>query len=163
MAPAITTQPTDQTVSPGQIATFSAAASGTPTPTVQWQVSYDGGTTWSDIMGNPTSNSTTLSGPVYGTFENGWHVRAVFANAGGTVPTNPATLTVIPPVAPAITTQPTDQTAGPGQIATFTAAASGTPTPTVQWQVSWDGGTTWSDIVGDYHVDHAERARLRHL
>ena len=94
MAPAITTQPTDQTASPGQIATFTAGASGSPTPTVQWQVSYDGGTTWSDIMGNSTSNSTTLSGVVYGTFENGWQVRAVFTNGSGSATTNPATLTV---------------------------------------------------------------------
>jgi hypothetical protein len=30
----------------------------------------------------------------------------------------------------------------------FTATASGTPSPTVQWQVSTDGGTTFSDIAG---------------
>jgi alpha-tubulin suppressor-like RCC1 family protein len=149
VAPTITTQPTDQTVSPGQIATFTAGASGSPTPTVQWQVSYDGGTTWSDIVGNSTSNSTTLSGPIYGTFENGWQVRAVFSNAGGTATTNPATLTVPTPVAPTITIQPTDQTISPGQIATFSAGASGSPTPTAQWQISYDGGTTWSDIVGN--------------
>jgi alpha-tubulin suppressor-like RCC1 family protein len=149
VAPAITTQPTDQTASPGQVATFTAGASGSPTPTVQWQVSEDGGTTWSDIMGNATSNSTTLSGVVYGTFENGWQVRAVFTNIAGSATTNPATLTVPPPVAPTITTQPSNQTASPGQIASFTAGASGSPTPTVQWQVSEDGGATWSDIMGN--------------
>ncbi len=149
VAPTVTTQPTDQTASPGQIATFTAAASGTPTPTVQWQISSDGGTTWSNIMGNSTANSTTLSGVVYGTFENGWKVRAVFTNGSGSATTNPATLTVPSPVAPTVTTQPTDQTASPGQIATFTAAASGTPTPTVQWQISSDGGTTWSNIMGN--------------
>ena len=149
VAPTITTQPSDQTDSPGQIATFTAGASGTPAPTVQWQVSEDGGATWSDIVGNSTSNSTTLSGAIYGTFENGWQVRAVFTNGSGSATTNPATLTVPTPVAPTITTQPSDQTDSPGQIATFTAGASGTPAPTVQWQVSEDGGATWSDIVGN--------------
>jgi alpha-tubulin suppressor-like RCC1 family protein len=149
VAPTITTQPSNQTDNPGQIATFTAAASADPTPTVVWQVSDDGGTTWSDIVGNSTSNSTTLSGPIFGTFENGWQVRAIFTNVAGSATTNPATLTVPSPVAPTITTQPTDQTASPGQIATFTAAASGTPTPTVVWQVSYDGGTTWSDIMGN--------------
>ena len=33
-APSITQNPTDQTVNAGQTATFTAAASGTPTPTV---------------------------------------------------------------------------------------------------------------------------------
>ena len=33
---------------------------------------------------------------------------------------------------------------------TFTAAASGTPTPTVQWQVSTDGGVTFTDIQWRY-------------
>ena len=149
VAPTITTQPSNQTDSPGQIATFTAAASGDPTPTVQWQVSEDGGATWTDILSNPTSTTTTLSGPIYGTFENDWQVRAVFTNIAGSATTNPATLTVIPPVAPTITTQPSNQTDSPGQIATFTAAASGDPTPTVQWQVSEDGGATWSDIMGN--------------
>ena len=145
VGPTITTQPTDQTDVPGQVATFTAAASGDPTPTVQWQCSTDGGTTWSDL-GNPTSTTTTLSGFVYATFENGWKVRAVFTNPAGSATTDPATLTVTAPVGPTITTQPTDQTDVPGQVATFTAAASGDPTPTVQWQCSTDGGTTWSDL-----------------
>jgi hypothetical protein len=36
-----------------------------------------------------------------------------------------------------------------GQTATFTVAASGNPAPTVQWQVSTNGGSTWSDISGN--------------
>ena len=149
VAPSVTTQPTDQTASPGQLSTFSAAASGTPTPTVQWQISTDGGTTWSNIVGNSTATSTTLSGVIFGTFENGWKVRAVFTNGSGSATTNPATLTVAGPVAPSVTAQPNDQTDSPGQVSTFSAAASGTPTPTVQWQISTDGGTTWSNIAGN--------------
>src|SRR5207249_2223640 len=56
-APAVTTNPSNQIVVSGQDATFVAAASGDSPPTVQWQVSTDGGTTWNDI---PGATSTTL-------------------------------------------------------------------------------------------------------
>jgi hypothetical protein len=93
-APTVTLQPTDQASHAGDIVSFTATASGDPDPTVVWQVSTDGGTTWSDIQGNGTSTSDELSGPVFGTFENGWEVRAVFTNGAGSATTNPATLTV---------------------------------------------------------------------
>ena len=148
VAPAITQQPTDQTGVPGQTISFTATASGAPAPTVVWQVSTNGGTTWSNIGGNPTSTSDTLSGPVFGAFENGWEFRAVFTNSAGSATSNPATLTV-GTSAPAITQQPTDQTGVPGQTISFTATASGAPAPTVVWQVSTNGGTTWSNIGGN--------------
>ena len=146
VAPSITAQPTSQTVTVGQTATFTAAASGNPTPTVQWQVSTDGGSTFSDITG-ATSTTLTLSNTT--TAQNGDEYQAVFTNSVGTATTTAATLTVTTAqVAPSVTTQPTSQTVTAGQTATFTAAASGNPTPTVQWQVSTDGGSTFSDIPG---------------
>src|SRR5204862_122268 len=42
-APTITSNPTDQTVCTGSSVSFTAAASGNPTPNVQWQVSTIGG------------------------------------------------------------------------------------------------------------------------
>ena len=142
VAPTITTQPISQPVPSGQTVTFSAAASGTPTPTVQWQLSFDNGSTWSDTtLTSPSFSGTAIP------FANGWEVRAVFTNLGGSATTNPATLTVIPDVAPTITTQPISQSVPSGQTVTFSAAASGTPTPTVQWQLSVDNGSTWSDTT----------------
>ena len=41
-----------------------------------------------------------------------------------------------PPAPPAVNAQPSDAIVDAGQPVTFTAAASGNPTPTVQWQVS---------------------------
>src|SRR4029077_12522308 len=38
-APAVTTSPSSLTITPGQTASFTAAATGTPSPTIQWQVS----------------------------------------------------------------------------------------------------------------------------
>jgi hypothetical protein len=141
--PTITQQPTDQTVIDGQPATFSAAASGSPAPSVRWQRSTDGGTAWSDI---PGATSTTLTFTATAP-QSGHRYRAAFTNsAGATVFTNAAVLTVNVP--PAITQQPTDQTVIDGQPATFSAAASGSPAPSVTWQESSDGGATWSDIPG---------------
>ena len=87
--PAVTSQPTNETVTSGALASFTATASGLPTPTVQWQSSPDG-TTWTNISGatSTTYSFTTASG------NNSTEYRAVFTNVAGTVTTNPATLTV---------------------------------------------------------------------
>jgi hypothetical protein len=88
----VTTNPTSQTVTHGQSVTFIAAASGNPTPTVQWQVSTDGGNTFSNITG-ATSTSLTVSSTT--TSENGYEYRAVFTNSVGSTTTLVATLTVL--------------------------------------------------------------------
>jgi hypothetical protein len=142
--PTITTQPANQTVTAGQTATFTAAATGSPTPTVQWQVSTDSGVTFNNVSG---ATSTTLSFTT-ALSQSGNRYRAVFMNSAGTATTAAATLTVNSPTPPTITTQPANQTVGAGQTATFTAAATGSPTPTVQWQVSTDGGVTFSNVSG---------------
>ena len=89
-APIITTQPTNQSVAAGGTVTFAAAASGTPTPTVQWEISVDGGNTWIDV---PGLTSPTISGKP-AAFLNGWQFRAVFTNAEGAAATNAVILTV---------------------------------------------------------------------
>ncbi len=143
-APGVTLAPTSQSVASGHTVTFTAAASGNPTPTVVWQISTNGGTTFSNIPGatSTTLNFTTNAG------ENGNLFRAVFSNSHGTVATTAATLTVIGAAAPVVTTNPTNQNAIAGKVVTFTAGASGDPTPTVQWQISTDGGTTFKNIAG---------------
>ena len=140
IAPAITQSPSNQTVVTGNTATFTAAATGTPTPTVQWQVSTNGGASWSDIS-NATSTTysfTAASG------DNGNQYRAVFTNTAGSATSSAATLTVN--YAPSVTQNPSSSTVSSGATASFTAAAIGNPTPTVQWQVSTNGGSSWSDI-----------------
>ncbi len=141
-APAITTQPISTAANVGATATFTAAASGIPTPTVQWQVSTNGGTTFTPVAG---ATSTTLSFTVAAS-QNGNLFEAVFTNSVSSATTTAATLTVNS--APAITTNPSNVTVTAGANATFTAAATGTPTPTVQWQVSTNGGTTFTNLAG---------------
>lgn len=147
LAPTVSTQPASQTVTAGQTATFTAAATGNPVPTTQWQLSTDSGTSWSNISG---ATSTSYTTPATNGTMSGYRYRAAFTNSVSTVYSSAATLTVTAPAgtAPSITTQPTNQTVAAGATATFTAAATGDPTPTVQWQRSTNGGSTWSDISG---------------
>jgi hypothetical protein len=144
VAPTVTTQPISQYYATGQSLTFTAAASGSPTPTVQWQYSFNGGTTWANLSG-ATSPTLTI-GPLNG-FVNGWELQAVFTNSIGSATSNPATMT-LSTTAPVLTTQPISQYYATGQSPTFTAAASGSPTPNVQWQYSFNGGTTWANLSG---------------
>jgi hypothetical protein len=78
--PIVTTQPESQAVCPGSGVAFSSEAIGNPTPTVQWQVSVNNGTTWSDISG--------------ATADNGNQYRAVWTNNDGSVNSSVATLNV---------------------------------------------------------------------
>ena len=142
-APSVTTQPSGSTVSLGSTATFSAVATGNPAPTVQWQSSTNGGTTWTNIAG---ATSTTYTTPVTVTSDNGVKYRALFTNSTVTTATNAATLTVT--WAPSITSQPTNTSVNVGNSATFTAAATANPAPSVQWQSSTNNGSTWANISG---------------
>jgi hypothetical protein len=94
-APAVTVQPTDQSVLDGAPVTFTTAATGDPAPTVQWQSSTDGGHTFTDVAG---ATSPTL-GIVAHLSDDGTRYRAVFTNKPVNAPTtttltDPATLTV---------------------------------------------------------------------
>jgi hypothetical protein len=142
-APIVGTNPTNQTANAGQSVTFTAAATGNPTPTVQWQVSTNGGASFTNISG-ATKTTLTLSSTTAA--QNGYEYRAVFTNSIGSTTTTAATLTV--QFAATVTTNPTSQTVSAGQSVTFAAAANGNPTPTVQWQVSTDGGLTFTNIDG---------------
>src|SRR5262249_27781121 len=127
--------------------------SGSPVPTVQWQVSTDGGTTFSDIAG-ATSTSYTFTAVAA---DSGKEFRARFSNVcGANVATTAATLTLNS--APVVTINPTSQTVCPGSV-TFTAGATGTPVPTVQWQAGTDAGVTFCDIDGATSTSYSFPAR----
>ncbi len=148
--PAISANPASKTVTAGESATFTAAASGVPTPTVQWQVSTNGGTTFTNDTTDTGNTTGTLSVASTTTALSGWEYRAVFSNSVGSATSTAATLTVNPKAeAPKITANPAAKTVTAGESATFTAAASGVPTPTVQWQVSTNGGTTFTNDTTD--------------
>src|SRR5439155_170670 len=126
VAPAITTQPASQTVSAGQTATFTVAATGTAPVSYQWQ---NNGT----ALGAATAASYTT--PATTASDNGDQFTVVVSNAAGSMTSRAATLTVNAVlVAPTITTQPASQTVTAGQRATFTVTATGTAPLSYQWQ-----------------------------
>jgi hypothetical protein len=92
-APSVATQPISESVTVGQSVTFSAAATGTPAPTIQWQISTDGGATFINISG--ATGATYTFTPTLG--DNGELFRAVFTNANSSVSTNAASLNVAAP------------------------------------------------------------------
>src|SRR5260370_167271 len=118
VAPTITTQPANQTVTAGQTATFTVTAAGTAPLTYQWQKNAV------NIAGATSSSYTT---PATTTSDSGSTFDVVVSNTVGTVTSASATLTVNPaPVAPTVTTQPANQTVTAGQTATVTVTAAGT-------------------------------------
>ena len=91
--PSISQQPTGQTVTEGQGATFTVEASaGSETPTYQWQQSTDSGSNWTDIS-DATANSYTINSTT--TSMSGNQYRCVVKSASGvSVISQAATLTV---------------------------------------------------------------------
>jgi len=125
-SPSITAQPSTQTVTAGQKATFSVTASGTAPLSYQWQK----GTT--NISGATSPSYTT---PVTAMSDNGSTFQVVVSNSAGSTTSNPAMLNVTAaPVAPSITTQPSNRSVTVGQTATFTVVAAGTSPLSYQWK-----------------------------
>src|SRR5258708_3646128 len=134
VAPTITTQPANQTVTAGQTATFTVVAGGTAPLGYQWQKNG------ANIAGATAASYTT---PVTTTADSGSTFGVVLSNTVGTLTSSAATLTVnAAAVAPTITTQPTNQTVTAGQTATFAVVAGGAAPLGYPWQK--DG----ADIAG---------------
>ncbi len=115
-APAISTHPANITVAAGQSASFTVAASGTAPLAYQWQrngVNITG-------ANSPTYTLTTTPA------DNGAAFRAVVSNAGGSVTSNAATLTVLTNNAPTATiTAPTNGALyRGGQVFSFAGSGS---------------------------------------
>ncbi len=139
VAPTITTQPANQTVTAGQTASFTVVAGGTAPLSYQWQKNG------ASIAGATTASYTT---PVTTTADSGSTFNVVVSNTAGTMTSAAVTLTVnAAAVGPTITTQPANQTVTAGQTASFTVVAGGTAPLSYQWQkngASIAGATTAS-------------------
>jgi len=167
-APSLTAQPASQTVVEGQGASFTAAASGNPTPTYRWQVSTDGGSTWTDLVeGSPYSNVTTGTLTITGATlsMSGNRYRCIATNSAGSIPSNAATLTVnAAPAKPwAVTATGSFQSGGKAGLLWFnsttgetaiwlmnglTSTAAASYAPGADWSVAGTG-----DFDGDGKTD----------
>ena len=121
-APALTAQPSNQSVIAGQSATFSVAATGTAPLSYQWK--KDG----THISGATSSSYTTP--PI--SADTAALYTVTVSNSLGSVTSNSATVTLISK--PTVTTHPSAQTAAEGQTASFSVTASGTAPLTYQWR-----------------------------
>ncbi len=125
VAPSITMQPASQTVTAGQTASCSVAATGTAPLSYQWNKN-------ATVISGATSSSYTT--PATTSSDNGALFTVMISNAAGSVTSSAATLTVnATPVLPSITTQPASQTVTAGQIASFSVASTGTNPLNYQW------------------------------
>jgi hypothetical protein len=131
IAPSITAQPSNQTMTAGANATFTVGASGVPAPAFRWQISSDNGGTWSNL-GNTLAYSGTDSETVAITAVplsfNGYRFRCVATNTEGSAISDPANLTVSPQHSDSITLT----TLTPPSLPAPTAAPSATAFPAPQ-------------------------------
>jgi gliding motility-associated-like protein len=115
--------------------------------TYQWQVSTDGGATFNNVIQGGAYSGTTTTTLSFSNVQaslNGYLYQCVISGAcGQNVPTDAAILTV--QSSPTITTQPFDQNYCNGQTVGFSVDADGTGL-TYQWQVSTNGGASFSNI-----------------
>jgi large repetitive protein len=105
--PTITASPASTTIVENQSATFTAASTGLPTATVQWEVSTNGGAAFTPVTNGgdysgATTNTLTITGALAGM--SGYEYEAVYTNSVSSATTSPATLTVTPAlsIAPAL-------------------------------------------------------------
>lgn len=147
-APFITAQPAaGSSICDTQNTSFSVTATGTAIG-YQWQLSTDGGATYNNITnGGVYSNATTPTLNITGasTTMNSYKYRCVIS--GTCLPaatSNASTLTVYTPVS--VTANPVNVTVCESSNASFSVSAAGT-SPSYQWQVSTNGGTTFSNIT----------------
>ena len=127
-----------------QAGTFTITSTGSPAPTY----SVTGGTfpPWASL------NTTTglISGTPTSTVGSPFSFTLQASNGVGVAATQAFVLTVsLADAAAAISTQPTDLTVQFGQSAVFTAAATGTPTPTLRWQRQPSGTNGYVDLSDD--------------
>ncbi|MES2387720.1 MAG: T9SS type A sorting domain-containing protein [Bacteroidota bacterium] len=146
--PVILTNPANATICPNAGTTFAITASGTGR-TYQWQVSTDGGTTYSDLANSaPYSgvNLITLTLTAASNTLNGNKYRCVLS--GTCTPSQTSTgATLAFRVAPEITGQPAAITRCSGISGSFTVNAGSTSSPVYTWKVSTDAGGSYSTVV----------------
>lgn len=160
--PSVGSQPVASTICAGSGTSFAVTASGTGI-SYQWQVSTNGGTSWTNITNaapysGATTATLTISAATAGM--NNYSYRCVITGTCTPVAnSNGAVLTVVTPVT--ITAQPAATTSicSTGNTS-FSVTGSSTVTIAYQWQVSSDGGTNWNNITNTAPYSGATTATL---
>ena len=148
--------PANATVYKGYNTTFKAYADGYPEPTLQWQVSANGTSGWTNLN-NGNTGECVVSGAKTEKLElsavassmNGKWFRCAATNSEGSAYSNAAKLTVNPGIFPTFTKQPQSviNVFEGNTVYDLEVGVSGTPGASLQWQVSYDGGNNWSNCT----------------
>ncbi|MEA4846301.1 MAG: immunoglobulin domain-containing protein [Clostridiaceae bacterium] len=152
VAPSITTQPSDRTISEGGNTSFTVAATGTTPLSYQWKKNG------SDLSnGGSISGATTATLTITGVqMTDAGSYTCYVSNDAGNMTSASATLTVnSTAVVPSITWQPEDREASAGWVVEFWLSAQGTAPLTYQWykdgsplsEVGKFDGTTASNLI----------------
>jgi Bacterial Ig domain/IPT/TIG domain/Purple acid Phosphatase, N-terminal domain/Immunoglobulin I-set domain len=137
VAPTITTQPANQTVTAGQTATFTVTATGTAPLAYQWQKNG------ANIAG---ATAASYTAPATTTADSGSTFAVVVSNTAGTVTSAAATLTVNPALAvPSITSlNPTSGPVGTSVTIAGTNFGATQGTSTITFNGTAATATSWS-------------------
>jgi pectate lyase len=122
--PAIVTPPQSQTVTEGENATFTVAATGTAPLSYQWYFNTN------TPLANATNTTFTVTNAQAA---DAGKYSVVVTNVVNSVTSAFAALTVTAPSAPTINTEPEPQTVSVGQTAVFSVIATGTSPLSYQW------------------------------
>jgi hypothetical protein len=145
--PAISNSPQSQTICAGSNVSFSTTATGTGI-TYQWQVNTGAGfvnVANAGVYSGATTSTLTITGATVGL--NGYQYQCVVSGTCPPTATSAAaTLTVHAPVV--VTSSPANAEVCAGTSATFSVTGTSVPAINYQWQVSTDGGTTWTNLAG---------------
>jgi hypothetical protein len=147
LAPAITVPLVNQNLIAGSAATFTVSVTGLPTPTIAWEYSTNGGTTWSlfpiPAHGSVTTNTvsgvttSTLITVALGPGADGYEFEAIASSAYGPNASSAATIRVNTPPTVSVVVNPSNGIQNAGGNVTFTATASGDNNPTYSYV--WHG------------------------
>lgn len=131
--PAFTSVMADRKINENESATLSFTQTGADT--ITWEISKDGGATWTPVVGAAGTSYTVASAKAKdkGTY------RVTIANFAGSV-TDTAVLDVV--LYPVVSIQPTAQKLKLGEDLVLTCEAA--PTDTYIWQ--WKASNVWSDV-----------------
>lgn len=95
-APVVTVSPVDVTVDSGDSAVFTVNVTGTPEPTVTWEVSTDGGETWVTVTSGVSTDGLTLTVPTTDGDDGNQYLAVANNGVGDAAVSTVATLTVTP-------------------------------------------------------------------
>lgn len=141
-APAISQQPSSQSVPAGGAVTFAVTATGTAPLTYQWRKG-------SASVAGATGATLTINNAQS---DDAGNYSVVVSNSAGALNSAAAVLTVtVVGVVPTIAAQPSSQTVGIGANVTFSVAASGSSPFTYQWRLNGaaiSGATSDTLILG---------------